>query len=88
MELYICLVQKNILDKLLKNSYTNLTSFVMCFEDAISEKELEKAESNVLHHLKTLSNKIKNNELMLGDVPLFFVRVREISISLRALLKN
>jgi citrate lyase beta subunit len=69
---------KNILDKLVNNDFTNLTSFVMCFEDAISEKDLEKAESNVLHHLHVLSQKIKNNELMLGDVPLFFVRVRNL----------
>ena len=67
---------KNILDKLVNNDFTNLTSFVMCFEDAISEIDLVEAEKNVLHHLQTLSNKVNNNELLLDDIPLFFVRVR------------
>ena len=67
---------KNILEKLINKDFANLTSFVMCFEDAISEIDLVEAEKNVLHHLQTLSNKVNNNELILGDVPLFFVRVR------------
>lgn len=67
---------KDILEKLINKDFTNLTSFVMCFEDAISEKDLVEAEENVLHHLQTLSTKINNNDLLVGDVPLFFVRVR------------
>ena len=67
---------KNILEKLINKDFTNLTSFVMCFEDAISENDLEKAEQNVLHHLQELSSSIINDELTLADLPLFFVRIR------------
>ncbi len=69
---------KNILDKILKKELTNITSLVMCFEDAIDESDVEKAEQNVLFHLEKIALAIDNKEISLNDLPLLFLRVRNL----------
>lgn len=68
---------KDISDKIISHSMPEITSMVMCFEDAIKETELEEAENNVLKHLDTLHNAIINGTITENDVPLTFVRVRD-----------
>jgi citrate lyase beta subunit len=68
---------KNITEKILSKSMTGITSMVMCFEDAIKESELEKAESNVIQHLENLHNAILDGVITENDVPLTFIRVRD-----------
>jgi citrate lyase beta subunit len=53
-----------------------ITSLVMCFEDAIDEKELDMAEANVINHLEKISAAVATEEMVLADVPLIFLRVR------------
>lgn len=67
---------KEILDKILRHDLQDLTSMVMCFEDAISADQLPKAETNVLQHLDRLATAIASGELDIKDVPLIFLRVR------------
>lgn len=67
---------KNILSKILNKNLSGLTSLVMCFEDAIQEKDLSKAEKNVLVHLETLSKADIGGEITFDDIPLIFLRVR------------
>jgi len=67
---------KNVVDKILTKNLSNVTSMVMCFEDAIQEKEVAKAQENVLSHLSLINQAISNNDLSIDDVPLIFLRVR------------
>jgi citrate lyase beta subunit len=63
---------KNILSK----RWPELTSMVMCFEDAISENQLPDAEKNVHEFLINISNLIHNKELNPEELPLIIIRVR------------
>ncbi len=67
---------KNITNKILSKSMQEITSMVMCFEDAIKEEDLDQAESNVLDHLMTLNNRVRDGEITENCIPLTFVRVR------------
>jgi len=68
---------KNIIDKILSGNSPS-PALVMCFEDAIQEEDLGAAETNVLSHLDRLSAALKNGEIALEDVPLIFLRVRNV----------
>lgn len=70
---------KVVVDKILTRNMNNVTSMVMCFEDAIKEEEVTKAESNVLHHLDTLHHAINAGKITYDDIPLIFLRVRNTS---------
>ena len=67
---------KVILEKILTRTLGPLTSMVMCFEDAIKEKDVLAAENNVLSHLKAIHTAVQKGELTYDDIPLIFLRVR------------
>ncbi|MFL2719988.1 MAG: HpcH/HpaI aldolase/citrate lyase family protein, partial [Gammaproteobacteria bacterium] len=54
---------RQIADKIIKNSIPELTSMVMCFEDAISLNDLPFGEANVIEELDNLDRAVKNKEL-------------------------
>ena len=66
---------KDIKDKVLHNEL-DVTSLVMCCEDAIKEEDLPLAEQNILDHMDFFADKIAAGELTHDDIPLIFVRVR------------
>lgn len=66
---------KDIKEKLL-NKKMEVTSFVMCCEDAIKEEDLFLAEENILSTLDFLAYNIDQGKITLNDIPLIFVRVR------------
>lgn len=68
---------QNIVDKLLGKEIPELKSMVMCFEDAISEEDVSKAEENVLSHLSVLANALDEKKIEVGEIPLIFLRVRD-----------
>lgn len=67
---------KEILEKILNKEFNDITSIVMCFEDAIQEDDVQKAENNVLNHLSKIDEAIQENKLSIDDIPLIFLRVR------------
>ena len=67
---------RRVVDKLLNQDLNDLTSMVMCFEDAITEENLPEAEENVLRHLRALAGAIQAGEIGQADIPLIFLRVR------------
>ncbi len=67
---------KEVVDKILNKQLTDLTSMVMCFEDAIMEEEVITAENNVIKHLTMISEAIGNGSISIDDIPLTFLRVR------------
>ena len=69
---------KNIIPKIINKQMTHITSMVMCFEDSIKVEELGKAEENVIQHLEKLSELIDKGTLQHKDIPLIFLRVRNI----------
>ena len=69
---------KVILDKILNKNLNALSSMVMCFEDAIQITDVERAENNVLEHLNSLSDALENQSLSFDDIPLIFLRVRNL----------
>lgn len=66
---------KDIRDKVLHRQL-DVTSLVMCCEDAIKEEDLPIAEQNILDHMDFFADKIASGELTHDDIPLIFVRVR------------
>lgn len=70
---------QDILGKLVNKELNGLTSFVMCFEDSIREEDVERGEQNVKNTLAKLVEAIHEGNLTREDVPLFFVRVRNMN---------
>ena len=66
---------KDIKDKI-ENHRLDVTSFVMCCEDAIKEEDLPAAEQNILDHMDYFADMIAEGKLSHDDIPLIFVRVR------------
>lgn len=69
---------QDILDKILNKKLDGLTSFVMCFEDSIREEDVERGEKNVKQILRSIAEAVKSKVISKNDIPLFFVRVRNI----------
>ena len=67
---------QQIVNRILDKDLPDLTSMVMCFEDSVHEKDLPKAEDNVLKHLGIISTSIDSGKITHDDVPLTFLRVR------------
>ncbi len=69
---------KDFTSKIMNRSMPALTSMVLCFEDACPEERLEEAEQNTLHLLETVADAVEEGTLSYDDVPLVFVRVRNV----------
>lgn len=67
---------KDVVDKILTKNMENVTSMVMCFEDAIQESDVAVAEQNVLKHLSAIAAALQAGEIAIDDIPLIFLRVR------------
>jgi citrate lyase beta subunit len=67
---------RNFVEKIIKKQMPELTSMVMCCEDAVSLEDLHKAEINVLEQLNYLNKELADNSISINDIPLIFVRVR------------
>lgn len=66
---------KDIKEKVV-NHQLDVTSFVMCCEDAIKEEDLPVAEANILAHMDYFADLIEAGKLSHNDIPLIFVRIR------------
>ena len=63
---------------ILTKKYPGLTSMVMCFEDACKLEDVPKAETNCIHLLDVLSEKMSRGEITYADLPLLIFRVRNL----------
>jgi citrate lyase beta subunit len=70
---------KDFLGAIQSNKYPGLTSIVMCFEDACREEDVPMAEENVLRFLRNLCVELANGRITYENIPLIFVRVRNLS---------
>lgn len=69
---------KDFLPAVMNRKYPGLTSMVMCFEDACKEEDVPAAEKNVVHFLRALCDEMDKGTLTYDDIPLIFVRVRNV----------
>lgn len=69
---------KDFTPKILENAMPGLTTIVMCFEDACPEDRVPEAEDNVLHLLDTVTSAVENKQISPDQVPLIFVRIRNL----------
>ena len=68
---------KYIAPYLLEKRYSHLTSFVMCFENLIEERNINIAEKTLLNTLRTLKMAENENLINKDELPLFFIHVRD-----------
>lgn len=69
---------KDFLQKIINKEMPGLTTMVMCFEDACPEECLEEAEDNVHRLLAKVTEAVEEGQISKEDIPLIFVRVRNI----------
>lgn len=67
---------RNIYDAIIYKKWLELTSMVMCFEDAIPAEHLEQAEENVLTFLTKIASAVETKQVDIDNLPLFVIRVR------------
>lgn len=73
--LYLPGSMPNFINKLSNRNLKNLTSSIICLEDAVADSELLEAEQNVVQELKKLE---QNSLLNTNEIPLLFVRIRNV----------
>ena len=76
--LYMPATNVRIADKIIDKQYSELKSLVLCLEDSIGDSMVEEAEKSVEKILFKLHLAISNKTISIDDLPLIFIRVREI----------
>ena len=76
--LYMPATNVKIVDDILNKRFFYLKSFVLCLEDSIVDSMVEKAEKCVGDILQRLTQAIENNVISIDEIPLIFIRVRNI----------
>ena len=69
---------RDFADIIRQKKIPGMTSLVVCFEDAIDEKDLPEAEKNTLQQLDRLEKYVNEGLLSYDDLPLVFLRARNI----------
>ena len=64
---------------IINHKYICMTTMVMCFEDAVSEDDVPRAEESSINNLKRLYKDIHIGILVVEDLPLLFLRERSLS---------
>lgn len=84
--LYIPAINKNMLYKVVENKIKGLVSMAMCLEDAIGVD----GEAESINNIKEIFTYIKHNSNIKNELPLIFIRFRNIEqmVRSRALLKE
>ncbi len=69
---------KDLRNALINNKIPGMTSMVMCFEDAIDEKDIPAAEENAVEFLRFVKQESEKGNLSDKNIPLIFFRVRSV----------
>jgi citrate lyase beta subunit len=77
--LYMPATRPNIHQDLLSKKHEGLTSLVIDLEDAVGDNQLEQAEELLVKELTKLDSEINKNFLTSDDLPLIFIRIRDIA---------
>lgn len=85
--LYMPATRKTAAQDIVEGKLRGLMSMVWCLEDAIGDNEVELAEKLIGHHFGQLTLAISQDIISLTDVPLIFVRVRDVE-QMRRIMKQ
>ncbi len=80
--------RKDISKSLLKSNDMGLTSIVVCCEDSIGESDIQFGEKNIFSGFKEFSLLIEHGDVELENVPLIFLRVRNVEQFQRMIEKS
>lgn len=69
---------RDIFSLILNKKRNELTTLVMCFEDAIQENQVPEAEINILSFFEKLDKAIIEGTILYNDIPLLIIRVRSV----------
>ena len=69
---------RDFLEPIMIRKYPDLTSMVLCFEDACKEEDVPAAEKNVIHLLDAINSKLEEGAIDYDMLPLIIFRVRNI----------
>src|SRR4051812_25645781 len=76
--LYMPANRPNIHQEILSKKHEGLTSLVIDLEDAVGDNEVTSAEEMLIHELLMLSGELNRGFLSYMDLPLMFIRVRNL----------
>lgn len=83
--LYMPATKVEIADKIINKKYEALKSLVLDLEDSIGDSMVEEAEKSIEKILSKLHFAISNKTISINELPLVFIRVREIGQMTRLL---
>ncbi|MGG7162182.1 HpcH/HpaI aldolase/citrate lyase family protein [Clostridium ihumii] len=69
----------DIENKIILKKLENISSITICFEDAIKESDVENGEKNLLRALDIIYDYLKLDDNRKDEIPLIFIRVRNIN---------
>lgn len=76
--LYMPATKLEIAGKIIRGDYPHLKAMTLCLEDSIGDAMVEKAEQSVREIAKQLKRAIEDGKLDVNNLPLIFIRVREV----------
>lgn len=76
--LYMPAVRKSIVEDILYKKHQGVRTVVLCLEDAVSKRQLNEAETNLIHIFNQLQYFFESQPGLLEEIPLIFVRVRNL----------
>ncbi|MFP5114998.1 HpcH/HpaI aldolase/citrate lyase family protein [Bacillaceae bacterium C204] len=76
--LYMPATRPNIHQEILSKKHEGLTSLVIDLEDAVGDNELTNAEAMLINELLKLNAELKKGFLSYLDLPLMFIRIRNV----------
>lgn len=76
--LYMPATRPNIHQEILSKKHEGLTSLVIDLEDAVGDNEVQKAELLLVEELVRLNEGLKKGFLSIVDLPLMFIRIRNL----------
>lgn len=76
--LYMPATRGMLLKDVLSEKLQGLKAMVICLEDAVGDLEIKAAEDNLIAQIKRLTRAGEEGELNLEEIPLIFIRIREL----------
>jgi citrate lyase beta subunit len=76
--LYMPATRKTIAQDVISGKLKGLMSMVLCLEDAIGDNEVSEAEKMMRYQMHQLSLALAQGTISLADIPLIFVRIRNV----------
>ena len=75
--LYMPANKESIAKDVIESKFGELTSMVIDLEDAVGDNQLQEAENQLLNHIQTIYAALEEQKMMVEDLPLIFIRVRD-----------